>query len=204
MSDPRPDSDPARDLRYIREVLARTEARVDPHAFHFVMWGALVLVCYPLLNWFELTGRLRAMAWLGASALVTGAILSAAFEIRLASRPRLPGENTFVARQVVKIVWLNVGLAALLSAVGPAFGLVPHQGVSLVWGFAYANMAYMVGVVYRTEYLVAGLAIAAASLVAWSMPSYRGFILGPFMGLGMIVPGVMAERRVARLRATGA
>jgi len=204
MTDPRSGTDPVRDLRYIREVLARTEGRVDPHAFHFVMWGTLVLVCYPLLNWFELAGRFRAMLWLGVSALVVGAILSAGFEIRLARRPRLPGENTFVARQVVKIVWLNVGLAALLSAVGPAFGLVPHQGVSLVWGFAYANMAYMVGVVYRTEYLVAGLAIAAASLLAWAAPSYRGFILGPSMGLGMIIPGVMAERRVARLRAAEA
>ena len=36
---------------------------------------------------------------------------------------------------------------------------------------------------------------ASACLV----PSHSGFILGPFMGLGMIVPGVMAERRVARL-----
>jgi len=189
------------DLRYIRDVLARTEARIDPHAFHFVMWGALVLVGYPLLNWFELTGRLSAMLWLGVGALTAGAIGSAAFEIRLAGRPRLAGESTFVARQVVRIVWLNVGLAALLSAAGPAFDLLPHEGVSLVWGFAYANMAYMVGVVYRAEYMVAGLAIAAATLVAWFVPAYRGFVLGPFMGLGMIVPGVMAERRVARMRA---
>ena len=187
------------DLLYIRDVLARTEARIDPHAFHFVMWGALVLVCYPLLNWLELSGRPWAMLWLGVSALVLGSVLSCVFEIRLARRPRLPGENTFVGRQVVQIVWFNVGLGILLSAIGPGSGLIPHQAVSLVWGFVYANMAYMVGVVYRTEYLVAGLAIAAGALAAWFLPSYRGFILGPFMGLGMIIPGVMAERRVARL-----
>ena len=28
-----------------------------------------------------------------------------------------------------------------------------------------------------------------------------GYILGPFMGIGLIVPGLMGERRVARLRA---
>lgn len=199
MSDTR--NTPADDLHFIRDVLARTEARVDPHAFHFVMWGALVLVCYPLLNWFELGGRFRSMLWLGAGALVVGTALSCLLEIRLARRPRLSGENTFVGRQVVKIVWLNVGLAALLSAIGPGTGLIPDHAVSLVWGFAYANMAYMVGVVYRPEYLVAGLAIALGTLVAWFVPSYRGFILGPFMGLGMIIPGIMAERRVARLHA---
>jgi hypothetical protein len=190
---------PADDLRFIRDVLARTEARVDPHAFHFVMWGALVLVCYPLLNWLELNDRPRAMLWLGAAALVVGAAASFLLEMRLARRPRLGGENTFVAGQVVKIVWLNVGLAALLSALGPATGLIPDRAVSLVWGLAYANMAYMVGVVYRPEYLVAGLAIAGGTIVAWFVPAYRMFILGPVMGLGMIVPGLMAERRVARL-----
>jgi len=187
-------------LRFIRDVIARTEGRIDPHAFHFVIWGTLVLVCYPLLNWLELQGNLRWMAWIGIGALVLGAVLSSAFEIRLAGKPRLSGENTFVARQVVMIVFANIGIAAVISAAGPGTGLVAHDAVTLVWGFAYANMAYMIGVVYRKEYLVAGLAIAAATFVAWTMPPYRGFILGPFMGLGMIIPGVMAERRVARLR----
>ncbi len=188
------------DLGYIRDVLARTEARIDPHAFHFVMWGTLVLVCYPLLNWFELMHRPRWMLSIGVGGLVLGSVLSCVFEIRLARCPRLSGENTFVGRQVEQIVWLNVGMGVLFSAIGPASGLIPHQAVQLVWGFAYANMAYMVGVVYRIEYLVAGLAIAVGTLAAWFVPPYRGFILGPFMGLGMIIPGVMAERRVARLR----
>jgi hypothetical protein len=165
------------------------------------VWGALVLVWYPLLNWLELAGRYRAIAWVVIGALALGTVLSCVLEARLKGRPRVSGENTFVGRQVVRIVALNVGLGALLSAAGPASGLLPPDGLSLVWGFAYANMAYMVGVVYRREYLVAGLAIAAATLAAWAVPAYRGFILGPIMGLGMIVPGLMAERRVARMRA---
>jgi len=190
----------AEDLQFIREVVSRTQARIDPHAFHFVMWGTLVLVCYPLLNWLELAGRHAAMGWLGGGALVLGTILSCVLEIRLAGRPRLSGENTFVARQVVRIVAFNVGAGALLSAVGPATGLVAPDAVSVVWGIVYANMAFMVGVVYMPEYRIAGLAIAASALAAWWTPPYRGFILGPVMGLGMIVPGLMAERRVARMR----
>ncbi|MHC4960366.1 MAG: hypothetical protein ACYTGN_18610 [Planctomycetota bacterium] len=190
----------ADELRFINDVLARTESRIDPHAFHFIIWGALVLVCYPLLNWFELAGDLRGMAWLGGGALLLGAVLSFTLEMRLARRPRLTGENTFVSRQVTRIVAINIGFGALLSAIGPGSGLVAPDAVPLVWGLAYANMAYMIGVVYRPEYLVAGLAIGAGALVAWFVPGYRGFILGPFMGLGMIIPGVLAERRVARMR----
>ena len=65
----------------------------------------------------------------------------------------------------------------------------------------YALMAFMVGVVYRSEFLWAGLGIWAAAIVAMFLPDYNGFIVGPAMGLGMIVPGVMAERRVRRMRA---
>ncbi len=36
-----------------------------------------------------------------------------------------------------------------------------------------------------------------------ALPDVQGWILGPVMGLGMIVPGVMAERRVRRLREEG-
>ena len=32
------------DLRYIREVLERTHRRIDPHAWHFVLWGTIVLL----------------------------------------------------------------------------------------------------------------------------------------------------------------
>ena len=48
----------AADLEYISSVIKRTQKRIDPHAFHFVLWGAIVLVCYPLLNYFQNTENL--------------------------------------------------------------------------------------------------------------------------------------------------
>jgi len=190
----------ASDLEYVRRVIERTQARVDPHAFHFVLWGTLVLFVYPLLNWLETA----APDWrlpIGVAALVVGAAGSALLEWRLQTRPRVAGENTFVARPVVLIVSPVLGAAALLSAIGPPTGAVPGPYVPVVWGFAYAVMAFMVGVVYTTEYLVAGAAIFAGSVVALLHVDVAGYVLGPCMGLGMIVPGLMAERRVARMRA---
>jgi hypothetical protein len=191
--------DASADLEFIKRIMQRTHARVDPHAFHFVLWGSLVLVTYPLLNALELSGHGMVRAWIGGGALVLGMVGSALFEM-LGRKPRLEGENTFVARQIVLIVFANILVASFLSAAGPATGFIPYSYVSVVWGFVYANIAFMIGVVYTREYLVAGIAICAGAVLALFLTKYAGFILGPFMGLGMIVPGVMAERRVRRLR----
>lgn len=189
------------DLEFIKEIMQRTHRRIDPHAFHFIIWGTLVLFCYPLLNWLGQREDLATMRYVGIAALAIGMILSTVIEIRLSRKPRLAAENTFVAKQVMLIVFANIGLASVLSAVGPATGLIPGPYVPVLWGFVYANMAYMVGVVYAREYLFAGAVICVGAVLALLMPEYGGFILGPFMGLGMIVPALMAERRVARMRA---
>jgi len=189
------------DLEFIKEIMQRTHRRIDPHTFHFLIWGTLVLFGYPLLNWLGQREDFAAMRHVGLAALAVGMILSAVAEIRLGKKPRLTGENTFVAKQVAMIVFANLGLASLLSAIGPATGLIPGLFVPVLWGFVYANMAYMVGVVYAREYLIAGGVICVGAVIALLVPEYGGFILGPFMGLGMIAPAAMAERRVARMRA---
>jgi hypothetical protein len=192
-------ADAAADLRFIRRVMERTHARIDPHAFHFILWGTLVLVFYPLLNWFELAGRRALGAKVGIGVLVAGALGSFLLEMRLKTRSRLEGENTFVSRQVVRIVFYHIAVASLLSVAGPISGFIPGPFVAHMWGFTYASMAYMIGVVYAREYTFAGFAILAGAVAALFRPDLAGMILGPFMGLGMIIPGVMAERRVARL-----
>ncbi|MHC4161810.1 MAG: hypothetical protein ACYSUM_06735 [Planctomycetota bacterium] len=189
------------DLEFIKEIMQRTHRRIDPHTFHFIIWGTLVLFVYPLLNWLGQQENFAAMRWIGIAALAVGMVLSTVTEIRLSRKPRLTGENTFVAKQVAMIVFANIGLASVLSALGPATGLIPGPYVPVLWGFVYANMAYMVGVVYAREYLFAGAVICVGAILALVMPEYGGFILGPFMGLGMIIPALMAERRVARMRA---
>jgi len=188
------------DLDYIRRVLDRTERRVDPHAFHFVHWGAIVLVWYPVMNYLGANGSREYMLPVSLAAFLLGMVLSAVREMRLGKRPRLPGENTFVANQVMYVTWGVLGAAILLSALGPSTGMIDGRNVQIIWGFAYAVMAYMVGVVYRREFMWAGVAIFAGTVVALALPDVAGYLLGPFMGLGMIVPGMMAERRVRDLR----
>jgi MFS family permease len=188
-----------KDLEYIRTVLARAHRRIDPHAFHFVHWGAIVLAQFPLANLLDQQGRKEWLLPLGVSALVLGSLLSAFREIRLSRRPRLPGEDSFIGLQIQQSVWVCIGAAIVVNIAGPATGFIQGDRVPVVWGIAYAAMAAMVGIVYSREYLWSGMAIFAGSILAMALPGIAGFILGPFMGLGMIVPGVMAERRVSRL-----
>jgi hypothetical protein len=187
------------DLEFIASVMRRTQTAVDPHAFHFILWGSLVLVCYPLLNWLQDSDSLAAMAWVGGGALAIGALGSFFTEMRLAKKPRVAAEDTFVTKQIVMVVWANLVPGILVSSFGPATGLVDGRYIPVVWGLLYANMAFMVGVVYLREYLIAGIAIGVGALLAALNVDYAGYILGPFMGLGMIVPGIIAERRVGRL-----
>jgi hypothetical protein len=56
-----------------------------------------------------------------------------------------------------------------------------------------------VGIVYRREFLWGGLAIFLAAVAAMAWPEWNGMILGPAMGLGIGIPGLLAERRVAAL-----
>ncbi len=201
------DSSPAgaaADLEYIRGVIERTDRRVDPHAFHYVHWGAIILVWYPLAKWFEHQGNLKAMLWLGIGAVALGALLSTVREMLLAKAPRIEGENTFVGKQMMMITFLCIGAGAVLSAVSPNVGFIDGPDIPTLWGLVYATMACMLGVVYRRAFLYAGLFIFAGSVAAILLPQWNGYILGPAMGLGMIVPGLQAEARVKRLRAESA
>jgi hypothetical protein len=189
-----------RELAFLRELFERTRRRLDPHAFHFVHWGAIVLVWYPIGAWLQQQGRVDDQLPLGAAALGLGFLLSLVRESRLARSPRVEGENTFVGRQVAWITAACIAAGAVLSALAPAFGFVEGENMPIVWGLVYANLAVMVGIVYERDFLLAGLVIFAGAIVAICLQPWAGYVLGPTMGRGMIVPGRRAEKRVRALR----
>ena len=186
----------AKDLQYIREVMERTRRRIDTHAFHFVHWGAIVAVWYPLMNWFEIRGDGNAAGITGIASLLVGFALSGFFEWRLSRHPRLPGEDTFVSHQVSRAVSVCLSAAGVMTIVAPSTHFIDPQGVAVIWGLAYANMTFIVGVVYSKEYYWSAGAIFLACLAAMGFPEWSGYILGPVMGLGLLIPGLRAELRV--------
>ncbi|MHC4077603.1 MAG: hypothetical protein ACYST0_04070, partial [Planctomycetota bacterium] len=49
------------DLAFVKDIVQKTSQRIDAHAFHCVHWGLIVLVWYPVANWFGIQ-------WLAAQA----------------------------------------------------------------------------------------------------------------------------------------
>ena len=188
-----------RELAFVKDIMQRTSQRVDAHAFHSVHWGVIVLVWYPLGNWFNQQNMMSWYIGISVASLLVGAGLSVWRGARVARTPRLVGGNTFVSCQIARIAFANLIAGFVLSFLAPATGLIAGANVPIIWGLVYANMAFMMGVAYSIDFIISGVFIFVGALLAMLMPAYNGYILGPFMGLGMIVPGLRAEARVRRL-----
>ncbi len=185
------------DLEYIRDIVGRASQRIDPHLFHTVHWGAIVLASYPILTWLFAAEKLTTAMWVGISSGVLGVLLSAFGEFRLRGKSRVKAGNTHIESQVGMVVLGTIAPAVILSIfLGAKIG--PYMPT--LWGFDYAILAWMIGVVYRKEWLWSGLFIFAGALASLFFVEQSGYILGPCMGLGMILPGVAAELRVRRMR----
>jgi len=188
------------DLEFVRTVMDRTQRRIDTHAFHMIVWGCIVLIWYPLGNYFHSIGNKTAYFALIPICLVLGGAIGGFLEYRRGKSPLLHGGNTFVSRQVVWVVWGTLAPAIVLSAVAPATGLIHGANVPILWGLAYANMAFVIGVIYSREFMISGIVIFIGAVAAMFAQEHNGYILGPFMGIGMMIPGWIAERRVRALR----
>ena len=159
----------ADDLKFIRSMVERTQRRIDPGAPIMITWGVICLVGYPLSEWLAATGRHQ---WINALWLVltllVGTPLSALFGYRIGRRSVTAGVKSHISRQL-GWVWLI---------------LVPN---GVVWTLLLPRLAPHAGVVVFVSVVVAALV------------QYRaGMILGLAMGLGCIVPAVIALRRERR------
>ncbi len=188
-----------KDLEFIKSIVRMTSNRVDAQAFHFIHWGLIVLVWYPLGNWLWLENRHVSYMVTGALAFLIGACLSIVGGVRSMRHSRLPAGNTVLTRQLSAITLANVIAGALISSLAPIAGVIRPEDIPIVWGVVYANMAFMIGVAYSRDFAISGAAIFVGCVIAMFASKYNGFVLGPFMGFGMLIPGVRAELRVRRL-----
>jgi len=200
------------DLAFVKDIVQKTSQRIDAHAFHCVHWGLIVLIWYPVANWFGTQWQVAQAAaqpeglWatcyvgIGIAAVILGTILSIVRGAKASMSPRLPGGNLFISRQLAAIAASNLIAGFVLSGVAPANDFIDGPNVPIIWGFVYANMAFMMGVAYSREFMISGVLIFAGCITAIFLQQYNGYILGPVMGLGMLIPGLRAEARVRQLQ----
>lgn len=191
--------DPKSEIDFIKSVVAKTSQRIDAQAFHVVHWGLIVLFWYPLANYFQDQERFTAMRVVGITSVVLGGVLSGVRAGRASGR--LPGENTFISSQLAKVFIGTLGAGMILTILAPATGWIEGRNVPILWGLVYANLAFMIGVVCSRDFVITGVLIFLGSMLAMFLQDYQGYILGPVMGFGMIIPGLRAEARIKVLLA---
>lgn len=189
--------DPKSEIDFIKSIVDKTSQRIDVQGLHCVHWGLIVLIWYPLANYLQDLEMYGAMIGLGVGSVALGGVLSAVRAGKASGR--LPGENTFITGQLMKVFIGTLCAGMILSGVAPTTEWIQGPNIPILWGLVYANLAFMIGVVCSRDFVIAGVAIFLGSIAAMFLQPYQGYILGPVMGFGMIVPGMRAEARVKAL-----
>jgi hypothetical protein len=185
------------DLDLVRRILDNTQRRVDPQMFHFIIWGAIVTVWYPLDNWLA-AHRHDEQAIVAAVALLLGATLSILGSVLANRRPRLAASDRDFAARIGMACSVFVGTGMVCSICLGVLGgsrWIPH-----LWGLLYALLLMTLGVFYSAECFWFGmLALGGTIAAAWRLDS-AGYLVGLTLGPAALFPGLLAENRVRRLR----
>jgi len=153
------------------------------------------------MSWLQTAGQKRACLTMSLVAIDDSVLISGFLGWRHGRHPRLAATNTLLARRLGQLTAIFIVTGVVLSFAVPM--LSPSGGgryVPHVWGLLYALMLMTLGVIYSREFFFCGLPSLLATLAALHWVDQSGYLLGPAMGLGCIVAGTIAERRVARLR----
>ena len=189
----------AQDLALVGRVLAATQRRIDPQMFHFIIWGSIVLVWYPLDSWLGSRGLSSWQHRVAISSLVLGVLLSGIGGYLANRKPRVPAVDASFAVRIALICSVFVGTGAVCTAAAGMIGLnaawMPH-----LWGLIYAMMLMVLGVLYAAECFWLGLFALAGTLTAAADLPRAGYIIGLTMGPAAIISGLAAEFRVRGLR----
>jgi hypothetical protein len=182
-------SNVAEDLRFMRLMIERTQRQIDPLSPVMIVWGIICLVGYPASHWLAEQGRFRQIAtlWLGLGAL--GIILTAVFVFRLVRSEIMRGVRSRILFQIC-MVWF------ILSANGIIWSLLFPTNQFFPWAMLYAIALSMMGILYTKEWLIAGIGVFVAIIVSALLRPYSSFILGTAMGLGCIIPALIAQKRL--------
>jgi hypothetical protein len=186
------------DLALVQRILDATQRRVDPQMFHFVIWGAVVIIWYPLDNWLS-NHHSDVQALVAASALLLGATLSVMAGFMANRRPRLVASDPDFASRIGMSCSVFVGTGVVCSicigVLGADSRLIPQ-----LWGLLYALMLMTLGVFYSADCFWFGTLALLGAMAAVGRPDLGGYLVGLTMGPAALLAGLIAERRVRRLR----
>ena len=181
------------DIKFIRSVIEKTYRPFPPGSPVIIAWGLIFLTGLPLTQYCLAKSQLEEFIqpmWI--ILWVIGAFVGIFNGLRCEIRERKTGHISRLSNQI-GLIWyillLNGTIWASLELFGHSFG-----NPAFLWAGIFGFGLSFMGILSSKEWLFGGIAIFISILAASFIKDYAYVILGLAIGLGCIVPAIIAQR----------
>ena len=182
----------AGDLKFMRSVLERTYRLYDPRWPVMIIWGLIFLIGLPATQYFLATPQLKDFVqpmWI--IMWVIGAAVGIFDGIRCEIREKKTGYVSRLSNQL-GLIWFILLLNGSVWSIGPFSVFFGKQ--AFLWAAIFGFGLSVSGILSSKEWLFGGVTIFISILAASIIEEYAYVILGIAIGLGCIVPAIVAQR----------
>ena len=182
----------AGDLKFMRSVLERTYRLYDPRWPVMIIWGLIFLIGLPATQYFLATPQLKDFVqpmWI--IMWVIGAAVGIFDGIRCEIREKKTGYVSRLSNQL-GLIWFILLLNGSIWSIGPFSVFFGKQ--AFLWAAIFGFGLSVSGILSSKEWLFGGVAIFISILAASIIEEYAYVILGIAIGLGCIIPAIVAQR----------
>lgn len=185
------------DLKFMRSAIERTRQDFDPGAIGMVAWGVACFIGYTAAHFLTTSTHYNWLWPIWISVLATAGCINVVYDIKIRKKEKRTGMVSLLSKQI-GWVW---AVAVLHGVVWSVLGLFTdwYGGPGFLWALVYSIALSATGIIYSKEWLFGGLGVLVGMVVAFFVKPYAYLILGLAMGLGCIVPAIIAHRRYRRL-----
>jgi len=186
----------AENLQFMRLAIERTRRDFDPEAYVMIVWGLVCMIGYAAIYFLE---KLQLYKWIWPvylPLLAIGVCVSIVSGIRVSKRQKKAGLVPQISNQIGWVWMVVLAHGVVWSTLGLFFDF--FGGPGFLWAMVYSIALSMMGIIYSKEWLWGGIGIFVGMVVAFIMKDYAYLILGFAMGLGCIIPAIVAQKRYLR------
>jgi hypothetical protein len=196
------DPDLLKDVRFLRDVVARTQPPAVNHFWPVTLsWGCVVTAGYLACAFLGMAGKIAILPWvwpvlIGLVALPLHWYLGRKARSRIEERGVRPR-----FRRDLMWCWLSIAAVGLLwtAAVGISGLFATHWYVlSFVWGSLYFVGYVVNGVLLSTEWLWAAAVLLASLIAAFLAGSSFYWLPGFWIGGTFLLAGLLGRRNARR------
>ena len=189
--------DLSEDLKFMRSAIEKTRRDFDPGAIGMVAWGVACFLGYTATHFLATPTHYKWILPIWMLLLITAGCVNAICDVRIRKREKRAGRVPLLSKQI-GWVW---AVAVLHGVVWSTLGLFGdwYGGPGFLWALIYSIALSATGIIYSKEWLLGGIGVFVGMVIAFFVKQYAYLILGLVMGLGCIIPAIIAHRRYRRL-----